>query len=128
MTDDSTPPEAEANSRRTVRKQQVLLRLSKSEKERLEADARATGFGTLSDYIRDRLFHPTRADHGEHQRIDGGLLNERQWGELAIATIHLYRIHEKAYEQAGDLNGFALDRRQVIDELGLGKLVGTGAK
>ena len=129
MTDKDIPPKSKIRPRRVNRDTQFMIRFSTSEKERLEADARSEGYDNASDYVRDRLFKtPSGGDVRDQQRVDGELFTDKQKCELAVAVIHQYRIHERAFEQAGGKEGFDDERRQIIDELGLGRLLGSGAQ
>ena len=126
MTDNDIPPKAKIRPRRVTRDTQFMIRFSTSEKERLEADARTEGYDNASDYVRDRLFRaPSGGDVRDQQRVDGELFTDKQKSELAVAIIHQYRIHERAFEQAGSKDGFDEERRMVISDLGLEKLLGT---
>lgn len=126
MPDNTTSKTSRSDTRRVSRDIIFPIRISQTEKETLEAEARSSGFASIADLVRDRLFRQSSDnDIRGHQRVDGGLLTEKQNGELAVATLHLYRINEQAFEQAGGKENFDEGRRRAIEELGLGKLIGS---
>ena len=128
MTDTDAPPHSKIRPRSIARAHRFMIRFSDAEREKVEADAREAGFGNASDYIRDRLFGASSGgDIRDQQRVGGEMLTEKQRGELAVALLHLYDINEQAFADAGRKEWFDTGRREAIDKLGLGRLLGSGA-
>lgn len=127
MTDTDPLSHSKIRPRSVTRDNRFMIRFSDAEREKVEADSRAAGFGNASDYIRDRLFGASSdGDIRNQQRVDGEILTEQQRGEIAVAVLHLYDINGQAFADAGRKDWFDAGRREVIDNLGLGKLLGSG--
>ena len=126
MAEQNTPRRTGSGPRRVTRDTTFNIRFSPTEKETLEAEVRSGGYASVADLIRDRVFRqPSSGDIRGHQRVDGEFFTDKQKSELAVAVVHQYRIHEAAFEQSGAKQKFDEERRQVIEDLGLGKLLGT---
>ena len=126
MTENISPLKPNSGPRRVARDTTFNIRFSPTEKETLEAEARSGGYASVADLIRDRVFRqPSSGDIRGHQRVDGEFFTDKQISELAVAVVHQYRIHEAAFEQSGAKQKFDEERRQVIEDLGLGKLIGS---
>ena len=127
MTDTDPSPTTPAPPGKVNRDARFMIRFSRAEKDRLDAEARTSGFDTVSEYIRDRLFRqPSGDDIRDQQRAGGDLFTDKQKGELAVAVLHQYSIHEAAFGQSGGKEAFDQERRRLIDDLGLRQLLGSG--
>ena len=120
----STPRPSSRVARDTI----FPIRLTKSEKEKLDSATSKGGFDSTADYIRDRLFRqPSDEAMRGYQRVEGDQFTDKQKGELAVAVLHQYRIHERAFAQKGGKDDFDEERRRAIADLGLQQLLGSGA-
>lgn len=105
------------------------MRLSKSEKERLDENMKREGFNNLSDYIRHTMLQkPPEASVRDLLKPDGQLFSDKTLCDLAVAILHQYQIEQMRYASMDDDGSgrdyFAKGRRKVIEHLGLEKLYG----